>query len=526
MEKQFTGTIKNTLTVNNTVGLRNKVILGPGRSLLDWLKFAKNSVDLAGTKGVLLKVTPEELSKHNKPHDVWMALKGRVYNVTPYLEYHPGGIDEMMRGAGVDGSMLFDQTHKFVNFESMLSRCLVGFLVDSNNEASVSKPIISKPTLLLPTDINVNPKAKDNNIPKAKISLPVYSWYQTDSNVVIQIKTYFQHINSDNVIMDCKDHRLLTIFVVGSDQSDKIMWNIEIELDDDITEDYNIKVVDNNVDILLHKVHAGKMWRILGVPINGDGYCENWKSYKLRYRNCSLVKTEPVSHDTKLFTFKLPEGTRLIVPPAHHVYIQINVDGMLLERSYTPVPQTLLTSDDQIGKLLHFMIKVYPDGVLSPKLNSLMPNESCEISDYMGDFQMQKLESCSHLVMFAAGTGLTPMCGLIHAALYGCSNLARIITLVFFNKEEKDILWKEQLNALSKSHSKFQVFYVLSQASSSWTGPRGRINREHFDTFCPQASSGQNILFCACGPTQFSDLCVQLAEEFGYSKSFIEAFKG
>ncbi len=32
-----------------------------------------------------------------------------VYNITPYLEFHPGGEDELMRGAGIDGTKLFDE---------------------------------------------------------------------------------------------------------------------------------------------------------------------------------------------------------------------------------------------------------------------------------------------------------------------------------------------------------------------------------------------------------------------------------
>lgn len=34
---------------------------------------------------------------------------GLVYNVTPYMEYHPGGEDELMKAAGTDGTDLFDQ---------------------------------------------------------------------------------------------------------------------------------------------------------------------------------------------------------------------------------------------------------------------------------------------------------------------------------------------------------------------------------------------------------------------------------
>jgi cytochrome b involved in lipid metabolism len=39
-----------------------------------------------------------------------MAINGKVYNVTAYLPFHPGGEKEMMRGVGRDGTKLFSKT--------------------------------------------------------------------------------------------------------------------------------------------------------------------------------------------------------------------------------------------------------------------------------------------------------------------------------------------------------------------------------------------------------------------------------
>lgn len=36
-------------------------------------------------------------------------LPGRVYNVTHYMDFHPGGDTELMRGVGQDGTNLFSQ---------------------------------------------------------------------------------------------------------------------------------------------------------------------------------------------------------------------------------------------------------------------------------------------------------------------------------------------------------------------------------------------------------------------------------
>jgi len=41
------------------------------------------------------------------------AFTGRVYNVTPFLKYHPGGKAQLMKGAGIDCTALFDKVHLY-----------------------------------------------------------------------------------------------------------------------------------------------------------------------------------------------------------------------------------------------------------------------------------------------------------------------------------------------------------------------------------------------------------------------------
>jgi len=53
-----------------------------------------------------------------------------VYNITPYQHFHPGGVPELMKGAGRDGTRLFAEVHPWVNWEGMLESCLVGIAVD------------------------------------------------------------------------------------------------------------------------------------------------------------------------------------------------------------------------------------------------------------------------------------------------------------------------------------------------------------------------------------------------------------
>lgn len=70
---------------------RNKCALKPGHSLMDWVRLGSSNSDLAGTNGIIRPISYEELAKHDKVNDAWLAIRGKVYNVTKYMDFHPGG---------------------------------------------------------------------------------------------------------------------------------------------------------------------------------------------------------------------------------------------------------------------------------------------------------------------------------------------------------------------------------------------------------------------------------------------------
>ncbi|RUS18807.1 cytochrome b5-like heme/steroid binding domain-containing protein [Endogone sp. FLAS-F59071] len=86
---------------------RKKVALEPGHSALDWARLKSSGEDLRGGVTQLGKYTLSDLKLHKSEGDAWTALNGKVYNITPYLKFHPGGVKEIMRAAGRDGTRLF-----------------------------------------------------------------------------------------------------------------------------------------------------------------------------------------------------------------------------------------------------------------------------------------------------------------------------------------------------------------------------------------------------------------------------------
>ncbi|KAF2022084.1 hypothetical protein BU24DRAFT_417735 [Aaosphaeria arxii CBS 175.79] len=109
---------------------RNKVQLTPGHSPLDWANLQRSGTNLSGVSS-LQRVTPSMLKHNNgrKGKPAWSSYQGKVYNITPYLPFHPGGEGELRRVAGKDGAKLFMEVHPWVNWDNMLGECVVGVMV-------------------------------------------------------------------------------------------------------------------------------------------------------------------------------------------------------------------------------------------------------------------------------------------------------------------------------------------------------------------------------------------------------------
>ncbi|PVH89498.1 hypothetical protein DL98DRAFT_401881 [Cadophora sp. DSE1049] len=122
---------------------RRKVLLTPGHSPLDWARLSSSPT--ANLRGLpadtpYIRVPPSLLKQYTgrKGKDAWTVLGGKVYNITPYVPYHPGGGPELLKAAGRDGTKLFGEVHPWVNWEGMLEPCLVGIAVEEGDRRAES----------------------------------------------------------------------------------------------------------------------------------------------------------------------------------------------------------------------------------------------------------------------------------------------------------------------------------------------------------------------------------------------------
>lgn len=105
--------------------VREKVYLKPGFHLTDWMRLQQT---LSIPNDTVRKISKAELATHSSEFDCWTAYNGKVYNMTQYIAYHPGGKQKLMLGAGKDCTDLFNKFHRWVNIDSILARCVIGVL--------------------------------------------------------------------------------------------------------------------------------------------------------------------------------------------------------------------------------------------------------------------------------------------------------------------------------------------------------------------------------------------------------------
>jgi len=105
--------------------------LGKGSGAGQAVQAAASTADAGGAAAAGDgKYTREEVAKHNKPEDCWIIVKGKVYNVTEFLEEHPGQAAPIIHWAGKDASEGFDRSHVKGTLERYGEPYVIGEVVE------------------------------------------------------------------------------------------------------------------------------------------------------------------------------------------------------------------------------------------------------------------------------------------------------------------------------------------------------------------------------------------------------------
>ncbi|XP_072202595.1 cytochrome b5 type B [Excalfactoria chinensis] len=83
--------------------------------------------------------TLEEVGKRNSNREAWLVIHGRVYDVTRFLEEHPGGEEVLLEQAGRDATESFEDVGHSTDAREMLKQYYIGEIHPDDRKKGGSK---------------------------------------------------------------------------------------------------------------------------------------------------------------------------------------------------------------------------------------------------------------------------------------------------------------------------------------------------------------------------------------------------
>jgi len=206
-----------------------------------------------------------------------------------------------------------------------------------------------------------------------------------------------------------------------------------------------------------------------------------------------------------------------------------------IERKYTPC-----TSDDQIG-YVDLVIKTYKGGVIdrfpdggkmSQYLDTRKVGDTIDVSgpwgthEYVGRGKMmsgKKEHKFKKLGMMAGGTGITPMLQVMQAILKDPRD-STVISLLYANQTEDDILVRDYLEGLKAEHPKrLNLWYTVDRPKEGWTYSSGFITAEMISEHLPPAAPDTLVIMCG-PPPMVEHACKKNLDKLGFKREQMIAF--
>ena len=158
----------------------------------------------------------------------------------------------------------------------------------------------------------------------------------------------------------------------------------------------------------------------------------------------------------------------------------------------------------------------------SVALNNLRANDRVNIQYPMGKFVLD--ESVPKVAFLSGGIGVTPIRSICKYVVD--KNIGTDIVLIYSNRSTRDIVFKDDFSAMSRSCPLLRVAHVLCEAEQGFKCTVGQINASVIKN---EISDYLERKFYLCGPPQMVEAMFKiLTDELGLSagKIVTENFQG
>ncbi|KAF7493072.1 Cytochrome b5 [Sarcoptes scabiei] len=76
--------------------------------------------------------TLEEVAEHNEKKSVWLVIHDSVYDVTPFLDEHPGGEEVLIELAGKNATESFEDVGHSTDARDIMKKYKIGELCEED----------------------------------------------------------------------------------------------------------------------------------------------------------------------------------------------------------------------------------------------------------------------------------------------------------------------------------------------------------------------------------------------------------
>ena len=238
-----------------------------------------------------------------------------------------------------------------------------------------------------------------------------------------------------------------------------------------------------------------------------------------RFHEIPVASVRRETRDAILVTFAVPDALaeQYRYVQGQHVTLRAQIDGEEIRRTYS------ICSAVQ-DNTLRIAIKCVPGGIFSTWANdTLKPGCTVDVLPPSGHFNVPLLaENRKHYVAFAAGSGITPVFGIIKTTLI--AEPQSHITLVYGNRSSSSVILKEELADLKDIYrERLNLVFIMSREPQEIDLFNGRINRAKCDALLEKWIDPRSIdTAFICGPLNMMEEASASLQAHGLSKTQIK----
>ena len=215
------------------------------------------------------------------------------------------------------------------------------------------------------------------------------------------------------------------------------------------------------------------------------------------YYDLTVKEVIRETKDAITIVFAQPAGKPISYKSGQFLTLIVPVNGKEVRRAYS------LCSSPFTDAHLAVSVKRVEQGLMSNWLSdNVKAGDTMKVMEPMGQFTTEFTKDRKrHLVMFAGGSGITPMMSIIKSTL--TQEPDSITSLIYCNRDVDSIIFREQLEQMqTKDEGRLHVIHVLDNAPMNWQGYSGLLNHDMLTKLFERVPDWgiEKTTYLMCGP--------------------------